>query len=574
MELVEFTGDVEVIQKLGTFPNAEDGLTAEDLKKKFDEAPTAIKKYLNETLVPEVNRIGKNAGKPISVTITTVDGALTADKGYAELFAAHTAGQTVHCKLPDGSVLALAGADESGLLFQGENGRDYQQIIIGADGTITYKSGKYALLGELVTDATIGVYPSGDGYESTDTLEDLQESAKAGRTIVCNLEVGDGELLRLPMTKREDDAFHFSAVFEGKEYMVTINADGVTVEQSEVGSGGNVDQGGLTKAQIAALDGMFKVCAYDGNPADAYLAFKTAFGIADTEETIPCTNISLNVNTLEFTNNEPLTLTATVEPSDTTDVVVWKSSNASIATVKNGVVTPIANGNCTITATCGEKQAVCSVSIDMGEIVMYSVTNTLSYVTNDNSNASVQEGSSYTANLTPYDSYTLVDVTVTMGGVDITSTVYSNGVITIPSVTGNIVIVANAIGGSYVPGEGTAIGYTKGYALEKDGIVYEYALASVSDFIDYEASSEDRQVTVYGCCQNTCSYNNGVLVDYWQTSPQSPVVKKFANANSNQLRFSIDNAYIDVAYAYFTATGEVLFAMKNSEYYGKTNIND
>ena len=246
MELVEFTGDVEVIQKLGTFPNAEDGLTAEDLKKKFDEAPTAIKKYLNETLVPEVNRIGKNAGKPISVTITTVDGALTADKGYAELFAAHTAGQTLYCKLPDGSVLALAGADESGLLFQGENGRDYQQIIIRADGTITYKIGKYALLGELVTDATIGVYPSatGDGYESTDDLADLQESYKSGRTLVCNLQIDDRGHLRLPMSKKEDSAFYFSTVFEGKEYLVTITADGVTVEISECGggnSGGNVD---------------------------------------------------------------------------------------------------------------------------------------------------------------------------------------------------------------------------------------------------------------------------------------------------------------------------------------------
>ena len=40
--------------------------------------------------------------------------------------------------------------------------------------------------------------------------------------------------------------------------------------------------------------------------------------------------------------------------------------------------------------------------------------------------------------------YTLGDVTITMGGADITSTVYSNGDISISSVTGNIVITANA----------------------------------------------------------------------------------------------------------------------------------
>lgn len=45
----------------------------------------------------------------------------------------------------------------------------------------------------------------------------------------------------------------------------------------------NVD--GLTTAQINALDGMFKVCAYDSTKdyAGAYTAFKAAFGITDAE---------------------------------------------------------------------------------------------------------------------------------------------------------------------------------------------------------------------------------------------------------------------------------------------------
>lgn len=49
-------------------------------------------------------------------------------------------------------------------------------------------------------------------------------------------------------------------------------------------SGGNVDQsGGLTTAQIEALHGMFKVCAYNDSKdvSGAYAAFKTAFGITD-----------------------------------------------------------------------------------------------------------------------------------------------------------------------------------------------------------------------------------------------------------------------------------------------------
>ena len=70
---------------------------------------------------------------------------------------------------------------------------------------------------------------------------------------------------------------------------------------------------------------------------------------------------------------------------------------------------------------------------------------TLSHVTSSNTSASVESGQSYTTTLTAASNYTLNSVTVTMGGVDITSTAYSSGTITIPSVTGNIVITATAV---------------------------------------------------------------------------------------------------------------------------------
>lgn len=55
MNVAEFNKDVEVIQKLGTYPNEGDGLSADDLKAKFDEAAGIIKKYLNEIIVPALN---------------------------------------------------------------------------------------------------------------------------------------------------------------------------------------------------------------------------------------------------------------------------------------------------------------------------------------------------------------------------------------------------------------------------------------------------------------------------------------------------------------------------------------
>ena len=80
---------------------------------------------------------------------------------------------------------------------------------------------------------------------------------------------------------------------------------------------------------------------------------------------VPCTGITLSAETLTFMEEEAQTLTATVTPDGCTDVVVWVSSNDEIATVTNGVVTPVASGNCTIKAICGEYSATCTVSVDI-----------------------------------------------------------------------------------------------------------------------------------------------------------------------------------------------------------------
>lgn len=73
-------------------------------------------------------------------------------------------------------------------------------------------------------------------------------------------------------------------------------------------------------------------------------------------------------------------------------------------------------------------------------VTTYTITNTLSNATNSNTVTSVEENTSYSATITANNGYQISSVIVTMGGVDITSSVYSNGTITISNVTGNIVI--------------------------------------------------------------------------------------------------------------------------------------
>lgn len=73
------------------------------------------------------------------------------------------------------------------------------------------------------------------------------------------------------------------------------------------------------------------------------------------------------------------------------------------------------------------------------------ITYNLSHVSSSNTTAIIENGQSYTTTLTASTNYTLNTVTVLMGGVDITSTAYSSGTVSIPSVTGNIVITATAV---------------------------------------------------------------------------------------------------------------------------------
>lgn len=83
----------------------------------------------------------------------------------------------------------------------------------------------------------------------------------------------------------------------------------------------------------------------------------------------PCTGITLDKDTLTIACGEKATLTATVEPTDTTDKVVWSSKDDNIATVENGVVTAVGHGETTITAACGGETATCKVIVNKATLI-------------------------------------------------------------------------------------------------------------------------------------------------------------------------------------------------------------
>lgn len=73
--------------------------------------------------------------------------------------------------------------------------------------------------------------------------------------------------------------------------------------------------------------------------------------------------ISLNKTTMSFTTTATQSATATVTPNDAT--VDWITSDARVATVVGGVVTPHANGTCTISAVNGDSVANIAVTVNI-----------------------------------------------------------------------------------------------------------------------------------------------------------------------------------------------------------------
>lgn len=78
---------------------------------------------------------------------------------------------------------------------------------------------------------------------------------------------------------------------------------------------------------------------------------------------VSATSITLEPAEVELAPGETVSLTATVLPGDSTDEVEWSSSGESVATVKDGVVTAVAEGSTTITAKAGAQEASCNITV-------------------------------------------------------------------------------------------------------------------------------------------------------------------------------------------------------------------
>ena len=94
-----------------------------------------------------------------------------------------------------------------------------------------------------------------------------------------------------------------------------------------------------------------------------------------SEGPVHVTSVSLNKSSVVFYQDDPaITLTANVLPANAENKnVIWSSNNTSVATVSDGVVTPVSPGDATITVKSvdGNKTATCKVSVSFPNYVIH-----------------------------------------------------------------------------------------------------------------------------------------------------------------------------------------------------------
>ena len=165
------------------------------------------------------------------------------------------------------------------------------------------------------------------------------------------IELTEGDELTLTATVKPDEATNKNVIWSSSNSSVATVTDGVVT---------------AIKAGTATIT----VKTDDG-------AKTATCKVTVVAKEIPVTSVSLDQTKIELTEGDELTLTATVKPDEATNKnVIWSSSNSSVATVTDGVITAIKAGTATITVKTdeGAKTATCKVTVVAKEIPVTSVS--------------------------------------------------------------------------------------------------------------------------------------------------------------------------------------------------------
>lgn len=278
---------------------------------------------------------------------------------------------------------------------------------------------------------------------------------------------------------------------------------------------------------------------FDGKSAYAYAQDG---GYAGTEaefaqklaaEHVPLNNITLGIHTdglvYIFVNGSPVGSGVEMQTSAPISGYIDSENNLIL---KENTPGALPDGEYTAGFVMEDGSIVTIGQLVKDTNVYYSVTNTLTNCTTDNSAAQVIEGEAYTATITANDGYELKSVSVTMGGEAVS---VSGGSISIAEVTGNIVITAVAEESVVAP---SYTNYAKNFEVGrlKSGGTVDSTSTAATTCSDYIPFTQGTVVRVKGF---------GALTEYnvalYDSSKVSQSVSK-ANAAPGFITYAYDSA--------------------------------
>lgn len=246
------------------------------------------------------------------------------------------------------------------------------------------------------------------------------------------------------------------------------------------------------------------------------------------------------------------------------------------------VITPSSEVIQSFTYGAGPEERI----VGYGSVVYHKITRTLSNVTISNSISSVEDSAAYAAVVAPNEHCTITSVTVTMGGVDITSVVYADGRINIPSVTGDVVIVVKGTVAlacvNQIPistsTDGTVfnqVGWQKGYRLDSSGNLSTASISYVTGFIPVRLNDEVYLKNVHyekvatgsllTSNQRVCFYDTSKTYLGFCNSQSTAVQNRVYDSNGNMTYFKVKST------SQLDATNVAFFRI-NAAYIGDDSI--
>lgn len=311
---------------------------------------------LTATVLPE-----NAAGNTLAWATTDSKVAVVAD-GVVTAIAVGTADIIVQCGSVSDKCTVTVSVPASGVIEAKSITLNHTSATLGEGETLTLTA---TVLPDNATDKTVswtssdpGVATVSNGKVTAVAIGAATITASCGSAKAeCAITVSPVEAAAITL----DQTSASIIVGENLQLTASVSPDNVTDKTVSWASSNpavaSVDGGIVTglsvgKASITARCGSVSaVCTVTVNPVEA-------------------TAIELDKANIYLYVGGTAELTATVYPDNTTDKTVsWTSSKPGVATVNGGKVTAVSVGSATITATCGNVSAICTVTVNAdGEV--------------------------------------------------------------------------------------------------------------------------------------------------------------------------------------------------------------